>query len=57
MSSENQFFLDEGVTRLQCVLGVLGGQVPRLYGDTIFREGVTHLGGVERGIKNKGSVF
>ena len=35
-SSENQFFLDEGATRLRQGLGVLGGQVPRLYGDTIF---------------------
>ena len=34
--SENQNFLDEGVTRLWCVLGVLGGQVPRLYSCTIF---------------------
>ena len=34
--SENQFFLDEGATRLQQGLGVLGGQVPRLYGGTIF---------------------
>ena len=24
--------------------GVLGGQVPRLYGGTIFGGGVTHLG-------------
>ena len=39
MPSENQFFLDEGVMRLQQGLGVLGGQVPRLYGGTIF-EGV-----------------
>ena len=36
MPSENQFFLDEGATRLQWGLGVLGGQVPRLYGGTIF---------------------
>ena len=36
MPSENQFFFDEGVTRLQSVLGVLGGQVPRLYGGTIL---------------------
>ena len=35
-SSENQSFLDEGVTRLQPGLGVLGGQVPRLYGGTIL---------------------
>ena len=42
MPSENRFFLDEGATRLG---GVLGGQVPRLYGGTIFGgEGATHLG-------------
>ena len=35
--SENQYFLDEGVMRLRQGLGVLGGQVPRLYGGTIFR--------------------
>ena len=35
-SLENQFFLDEGATKLQQGLGVLGGQVPRLYGGTIF---------------------
>ena len=36
MPSENQFFLDEGATRLQQGLGVSGGQDPRLYGGTIF---------------------
>ena len=36
MPSENQFFLDEGVTGLRQSLGILGGQVPRLYGGTIF---------------------
>ena len=36
MPSENQFFLDEGATRLRRDLGVLGEQVPRLYGGTIF---------------------
>ena len=56
MSSENQFFLDEGVTRLQGGLGVLGGQVPRLYGGAILGEGVTHLW-VWRGIEKKGSVL
>ena len=45
MPSENQFFLDEGVTGLQSVSGFVGGQIPRLYGGTIFRGGVTHLGG------------
>ena len=45
MPSENQFFLDEGVTRLWRGLGVLGGQVIRLYGGTIFAgRSVTHLG-------------
>ena len=44
MPSENRFFLNEGVTRLRQYLGVLGGQVPRLYGGTIFGGCVTHLG-------------
>ena len=39
--SENQSFLDEGATRLRRGFGVLGGQVPRLYGGTIFW-GVRH---------------
>ena len=37
-------------------LGVLGGQVPRLYGGTIFGS-ATHLAGVQQVIENKGSVF
>ena len=46
VSSENQSFLDDGATRLRQGLGVLGGQVPRLYAGTIFwGGGVTHLGG------------
>ena len=45
MPSENQFFLDEGVTGHQSVLGFVGGQVHRLYGGTIFGGGATHLGG------------
>ena len=49
MPSENRFFLDEGATRLRWGIGVLGGQVPRLYGDTIFG-GVWHTWGVWRGI-------
>ena len=49
MPSENRFFLDEGATGLQRGLGVLGGQVPRLYGGTIFG-GVQHTWGVRRGI-------
>ena len=36
MPSENQFFLDEGATGLQSVSGFVSGQVPRLYGGTIF---------------------
>ena len=36
MSSENQNFLDEGATGLQCNLGVLGSQITRLYDGTIF---------------------
>ena len=55
-SSENQSFLDEGVIRLRWGLGVLGGQVPRLYGGTIFG-GVRHTWGVRQGIENKGSDF
>ena len=38
------FFLDEGATRLLCGLGVLGGQVPRLYYGTIFGQ-VQHTKG------------
>ena len=56
MPSENEFFLDEEATRLQGVLEVLGGQVPGLYGGTIFLGGVTHLG-VQRGIESKMSIF
>ena len=41
MPSENLFFLDEGAMRLRRGLGVLGGQVPRLYGGTIFGGGNT----------------
>ena len=36
MSSENQFFLDEGATGLQSISGFVGGQIPGLYGGTIF---------------------
>ena len=43
-SSENQCFLDEGATGCQSDLGLLGGQVPRLYGGTIFRGGCDTLG-------------
>ena len=52
--SENQSFLDEGVTRLQQGLGVLGGQVPRLYGGTILGGGgATHLGASGGALKMK----
>ena len=37
-------------------LGVLGGQVPKLYGGTIFG-GCDTLTGVQRGIENEGSIF
>ena len=49
MPSENRFFLDEGAMRLWQDLGVLGGQVPRLYGGTIFG-GVLHTWGIRQGI-------
>ena len=49
MPSENRFFLDEGDARLRQGFGVLGGQVPRLYGGTIFR-GVRHIWGVRQAI-------
>ena len=45
MPSENQFFLNEGVTGHQSVSGFVGGQIPRLYGGTISKGGATHLGG------------
>ena len=46
MPSENQFFLNEGAMGLQKVSEFVSGQIPRLYGDTIFfGGGVTHLGG------------
>ena len=41
MPSENQFFLDEGAMGHQSVLELVGGQVPRLNGGTIFG-GVRH---------------
>ena len=37
--------------------GVLGGQVPRLYGGTIFMGGATHLGGSSGAWKTKVLVF
>ena len=58
MPSENQFFLNEGATRLQWGLGggVLGGQIPRLYGGIIFG-GVRHTRDIQQGIEHKSSVF
>ena len=56
-SSENQFFLDEGVMGHQSVLGVLGGQVPRLYGGTIFRRGCDTLEGSGRALSQKVLFF
>ena len=52
VSSENQSFLDEGVTGLRCDLGVLGSQITRLYDGTIFGGGVMHLRG-SRGLSKK----
>ena len=49
MPSENQFFIDEGAMGLRRGFGVLGGQVPRLYGGTIFG-GVRHTWGIQQGI-------
>ena len=54
--SENQSFLDEGVMRLQQSLGVLGGQVPRLYGGTIFG-GCNTLWGSGGALKLKVPIF
>ena len=45
MPSENQFFLDEGAMGHQSVMGFVGGQVPRLYGGTIFGGGCNTLRG------------
>ena len=54
-SSESQCFLDEGATGRQSVLGFVGGQVPRLYGGTIFG-GMRHPGDVWRGFESEGSA-
>ena len=45
---QNQSFLNEGVTGLRCDLGVLGGQITRLYDGTIFGVGAMHLRGQHR---------
>ena len=55
--SENQFFLNEGVTGHQSVLGVLGGQDPGLYGGTIFGGGSDLLGGSGGGSCANGLFF
>ena len=54
--SENQFILNEGVTRLWWGLGVLGGQVPRPYGGTIFG-GCDTLGVSSRALNTKVPFF
>ena len=50
-SSESRCLLDEGATGRQSGLGILGGQVPRLYGGTIFGGGgatpLGHLAGLQ----------
>ena len=46
VSSENQSFLDEGATGLQCDFRVLGSQITRLYDGTILGGGVSALKGV-----------
>ena len=46
MSSENQSFLNEGVTGLRCDFGVLGSQITRLYDGTIWGGGCDALKGV-----------
>ena len=56
MPSENQFFLDEGAMGHQSVLGFVGGQVPRLYGGTIFG-GVRHTKGVQQGHRTQNVHF
>ena len=55
-SSENKFFLNEGATRLQRVLGLLGGQVPRPCGGTILG-GCDTLGVSSRALKMKVLFF
>ena len=56
MPSENQFFLYEGVRRLWWGLGVLGGQIPRLYGGTIFG-GCDTLGASGGALNTKAPFF
>ena len=55
-SSENDFFLDEGVMGCQSGLEVLGEQVPRLYGGTIFG-GVQYPWGIWQDFESEGSIF
>ena len=50
----NVFSIKEG-RGVKVFWGILGGQVPRLYGGTIFR-GVRHPGGIWRGFESKGSA-
>ena len=51
------FFLNEEATRLQQGFGVLGGQVPGLYGGTTAWRVCDTLKGFQQGIENKGSIF
>ena len=50
------FFLMKDQQDFDEAWGVLGGQVPRLYGGTIFG-GYDTLRGVWQGIENEGSGF
>ena len=54
--SENLSFLNKGAATHQNGMGVLGGQMTRLYDGTIFG-GVRHTRGPLRAVENKGSVF
>ena len=57
MPSENQFFLDEGAMGLQSVSGFVGGQIPRLYGGTIFGGVCDTLRGSSRAYNAKCPFF
>ena len=59
VSSENQSFLDEGVTGLQCDLGVLGSQITRLYDGTIFGgcDALKGVRGPSKKLKLKNYIF
>ena len=59
VSSENQSFLDEGVTGLRCDLEVLGSQITRLYDGTIFGGAMDLRGscGPSKKLKLKNCIF